>query len=42
MKDYTIKSPDLPNNTLRSYKAENREDLETQLKEDGLDCYKIV
>lgn len=39
---YMVKSPDLPDNTLRSYEAENREDLEKQLKADGIDCYDIV
>ena len=42
MKEYTVKSPDLQSNTLKCFKAENKEELEEELKAEGIDCYDIV
>jgi|AKVG01.1.fsa_nt_gi hypothetical protein len=39
---YWVKSPDLPENTIRSYTADDIEHLEDKLRDDGLDCYDLV
>lgn len=43
MKEYTIKAPSFESNTLKSFKAEDRESLKEKLRDEtNIDAFEVV